>query len=401
MIDRVNARTILNSRGQKTIEVEVETDRAVARASAPSGASAGKFEVIPFPNGVKAAVDTVKTKIAPLLRSMDEAQQKVIDNKLLELDGTTNLSKIGGSPILATSLAVLRVAAASNDKEIHEFLNPMATSFPYPLGNIIGGGAHGGGTDIQEFLVIPLGAKNFPEAVFTNAAIHAKAKQLLAKRDKKFLSSKSDEGAWATGLPTEDILDLLCEAIREIDPKAKLGLDVAASQLWDGENYAYTRSGKNLTPGEQIDYMLELLGKYPLIYLEDPLHEEDFKGFAALTAKAGGTFICGDDLTVTNSGRLQKALDAKSINSMIIKPNQNGTVSGTLEVLDLAEEKGILRAVSHRSGETNDNTISHLALASESQLLKSGVVGGERIAKLNELIRLWEKVERPTMAKIR
>ena len=399
MLRKISARKILNSRGQETIEVEVQTDKGFGVASAPAGASTGKHEVIAFPHGVDFAVIFVNEKVNTALRGMDESKQKQVDEKLKEVDGTENFSEMGGSASIATSLAVLNAAANVAKKPLFQFLNPKSETFPYPLGNVVGGGAHGGGSDIQEFLLIPLGAKTVQEAVITNAKLHAKVGQLLAKKDNTFLKSRNDEGGWVTGLGTYQILEVLTSAIAEIAPESKIGMDLAASQLWDGQNYVYKKDNKKFSKEEQIDFIADLMKKYPIVYAEDALQEEDMEGFAELTKKAKG-LICGDDLFVTNAAKLAQGIGIGACNSLIIKPNQNGSVTGTLEVMRQAREAGYACIVSHRSGETTDASISHIAVAEEAQLLKTGIVGGERIAKLNELIRMWEKAKSPKMVKI-
>lgn len=400
MINKIFARKILNSRGQQTIEVEVHSTSGIGVASAPSGASAGKHEAVAFPkggNGVDEAIRLVNSELSKKLGGLTETDLGLIDSKIVELDGTRDFSRLGGSASIATSIAVLKSAAGG--APLFKYMNPKAGVFPFPLGNVIGGGAHGGGTDIQEFLLIPLGAKTAAEAVFSNAAAHARVGSLLAEMHSGFLRSRNDEGGWSVGgHGSEEVFDLLCDAISDWNGM-KLGIDVAATQLWDGENYVYTKEDKRLSPGEQIDFMVSLAEKYPLAYIEDPLHEEDFEGFAELTRKAKGKFlVCGDDLFVTNTGRLERGVGMGACNSLIIKPNQNGLVSSTENVVKTAQKAGYSCIVSHRSGETTDPGIAHFAVAWGAQLLKSGITGGERAAKLNELIRMWELVEKPRMA---
>ncbi len=399
MINKIFARKILNSRGTQTIEVEVHSTSGMGVASAPSGASAGKHEAVAFPKGgVDDAVRLVNGELSKKLAGLTEGDLGLIDSKIAALDGTKNFSRLGGSASIATSMAVLKSAAG--EKPLFKYMNPKANAFPFPLGNVIGGGAHGGGTDIQEFLLLPLGAKTASEAVFSNAEVHARVGSLLAEMHTGFLRSRNDEGGWSVGgHDSEGIFDVLCDAIEDWHGM-KLGIDVAATQLWDGGNYVYTKeNNKRLSPGEQIDFMVSLAKKYPLAYIEDPLHEEDFEGFAELTKKANGRFlVCGDDLFVTNTGRLERGIGMGACNSLIIKPNQNGLVSSTENVVKTAKKAGYSRIVSHRSGETTDPGIAHFAVAWGAQLLKSGITGGERTAKLNELIRMWELVEKPRMA---
>lgn len=400
MLRKIFARKILNSRGQQTIEVEAHSTSGIGIASAPSGASAGSHEAVAFPKGgVDAAVRLVNEQLSKKLVGLDEGDLELVDSKIAGFDGTKNFSGMGGSASIATSLAVLKSAAGK--KPFFRYMNPKAGTFPYPLGNVIGGGAHGGGTDIQEFLLLPLGAKTVGEAVFSNAAAHAGVGSRLTEMRAGFLRSRNDEGGWSVGgHGSEEVFDLLCDVVEDWSGM-KLGIDVAATQLWDGEAYVYTKENKKLSPGEQVDFMLSLAKKYPLAYVEDPLHEEDFDGFAELTGKARGRFlVCGDDLFVTNTSRLEQGIKMGACNSLIIKPNQNGLISGTQKVVEMAKNAGYSCAVSHRSGETTDSGIAHLAVAWGAQLLKSGITGGERTAKLNELIRMWELAEKPRMAVI-
>lgn len=389
MIKRIRAWKILDSRGRPTVSVLVETDKASAYAAAPSGASTGAHEVVAFPKSVDDAVKFVNNDISKALCGKGELNQKMVDDILHEIDGTPNFAKIGGNTAIAVSMAVMKAAAAGSGKELAYFINPKAKKFPYPLGNAVGGGAHGGGTDIQEFLLIPFGAKTYPEAAFENAHMHSLLKDKLKVADDNFLTSRNDEGGWVTGLKAAEILDLMSRVIDEVDSDAKIGLDLASTQLFDGENYNYNKEGLIMSPGEQIDYLADLVKTYPIAYLEDPLQEEDFLGFAELNEKVD-CMVCADDLTVTNNVRLLQAIELKSCNTMIVKPNQIGTLSETLNVVETAKENDIATAISHRSGETTDATIAHLALATESLLLKTGIVGGERVAKHNELIRLWK-----------
>ncbi len=398
MIKKILARKILNSRGTQTIEVEAHSTSGVGVASAPSGASAGKHEAVAFPKGgVDDAVRLANSELPKKLVGLAEADLGLVDSKILELDGTKNFSRLGGSLSIATSMAVLKSAAGGTP--LFKYMNPKANTFPFPLGNVIGGGAHGGGTDIQEFLLLPLGEKTVADAVFSNAAAHARVGSLLAELHTGFLRSRNDEGGWSVGgHGSEEVFDLLCDAIGDWTGM-KLGIDVAATQLWDGESYVYAKENKRLSPGEQIDFMVSLAKKYPIAYIEDPLHEEDFEGFAELTRKAKGKFlVCGDDLFVTNTGRLERGVKMGACNSLIIKPNQNGLVTGTENAVKMAQKAGYSCIVSHRSGETTDPGIAHLAVGWGAQLLKSGITGGERTAKLNELIRMWELVEKPRMA---
>lgn len=264
------------------------------------------------------------------------------------------------------------------------------TEFPYPLGNIVGGGKHGGGTDIQEFLICPQKADNISDAIFTNAEAHREMKELLTKADPTFMGAKNDEGGWVCSLPTAKVLDLLSELAGDFS--LRVGMDMAATSLWDDTQgrYVYPKQGTSYFPGEQIEYVKSLIDSYNLFYVEDPLHETDFEGFAELTKKVGDRcLVCGDDLYVTNVELLQKGLKMGACNSLILKPNQVGTVSAARITADLAKSRDYKIIVSHRSAETEDATLARVALAFKGDFIKTGIAGGERISKLNELIRLW------------
>jgi len=412
VIEDVKARQILNSRGNLTIEVDVYTLDGFGRASAPSGASTGRAEAVPFPDGgVEEAIKKVEESIAPEIIGLYADDQEEIDSILHEIDGTENFQNIGGNTAYAVSLAVADAAADSYGLSLYQYLGGiMNSSLPYPLGNVIGGGKHafGNATDIQEFLVLPLGANSFLDAAKANAAIHRKLKKILSKIDQTFTGGKGDEGAWAPNISNDQALEALTAACREVSEEfgfeCRAGVDVAASSLWDPEEkvYVYERDGVKRDTGEQIEYILGLIEKYNLVYVEDPLHEDDFEGFKELTSKACGCLICGDDLFVTNSKRLRKGISMHAGNAIIIKMNQIGTLTDTWKTTKLAQENNYVPVVSHRSGETEAYHIAHLAVAFGAPIIKTGVVGGERIAKLNELVRIEEELgERARMARLK
>ena len=412
IIEEVRARQILNSRGNPTIEVDVYTIDGFGRASAPSGASTGRAEAVPFPKGgVKEAVKKVMETIAPEIVGLYADEQEEIDMILHEIDGTENFENIGGNTAYAVSLAVADAAADSYGLSLYQYLGgSMNSSLPYPLGNVIGGGKHafGRATDIQEFLVLPVGANSFSAAVEANARIHGKLKGILGEMDSTFTGGKGDEGAWAPNISNDDALEALSKACSKISEEmgfeCRMGIDVAASSLWNPEKgvYVYERDGIERDTGEQIEYILSLIDRYNLIYVEDPLHEDDYEGFKELTSKAHGCLICGDDLFVTNVKRLEKGISMKSGNAIIIKMNQVGTLTDTWRTTRLAQENGYVPVVSHRSGETEAYHIAHLAVALNAPIIKTGVVGGERIAKLNELIRIEEELgDRARMATLK
>jgi enolase len=399
-IKSLKAREILDSRGNPTIEVEIEIEGGRVRAAAPSGASRGKNEAVAFPEGgVRASLEILRKEVFPKLVGREAEKQQEIDSLLHEIDGTPNFSRIGGNAAVAISMAVAKAAALYHGLPLYKYLNAKACSLPFPLGNVIGGGAHAGKAtpDIQEFHVLPVGAKTFAQAAFANAKVHKKLKGLIEKKDPLFAGGKGDEGAWAAKLTSEEALELLTKAVEEVEKedgiKIALGLDLAASGLWDGRNYRYSREGKVRTETGQLDFLASLVEKYHLLFLEDPFHEEDFEGFAELTKRVGKKcIVCGDDLYVTNPSRIKKGMEMKASNAVLIKPNQIGTLTDTLQAVELTKKAGCLPVISHRSGETPDETISHLAVGWGCPIIKTGAVGGERIAKLNELIRIEEEL---------
>ena len=407
IIEDVYARKILDSRGNPTIEVDVVTRQGFGRCAAPSGASTGKYEVVAFPeNSVDKALIEVTENIAPELIGVDAEEQEVIDSILKEIDGTENFSNIGGNTAVAVSLACAKAAASSYGISLYQYIGGVfACELPLPLGNVIGGGAHAvNSTDIQEFLVIPDGAKNILEAISINAEIHKKIKKELSKIS-NYALGKGDEGAWSVSIDDKTALEILKKVAEEVSDeykvKVRLGIDVAASELFDEKRNLYIYKDKRLSREEQINYILELIDEYNLYYVEDPLHQEDFEGFSEITKNVKNTLICGDDLYVTNHKRIKKGLEYKSTNAVLIKPNQCGTLTDTFKAVRLAKNGKQAIIVSHRSGETTDETIAHLAVAFNAHLIKSGVVGGERIAKLNELVRIEEELgDRAKIVKI-
>jgi len=392
-IERIVLRTILDSRGNPTVEAEVYTCCGFGRAAAPSGASTGTWEAKVRPP--REAIASARENLVPKLVGLDAADQAGFDCALHEADGTSDFSSIGANVAVALSLACAKAAASAMGTELFRYLGgAFAQWTPLPLGNVIGGGAHAANaTDIQEFLVIPTGASCADEAVFANAAVHKKVKEFLIKEGKG--CGKGDEGAWAPRISDTAAFDLLAQAVDAVSDELKfsisMGIDVAATEMWDGSTYGYTDIKRSAE--DQIAYIAELVDHYGLVYVEDPLYEEDFEGFAEITRQVGDRcMICGDDLYVTNVERITQGIEAEASNCVLIKPNQIGTLTDTFEAVHLAKSHGMDTVMSHRSGETTDETIAHLATAFECRLLKTGVVGGERIAKLNELIRIEELI---------
>lgn len=393
-IEAVTLRSILDSRGNPTIEADIWVEGGFGRAAAPSGASTGTHEAVVRPP--EEAIPFAHTTVIPELIGLDSHDQRNFDRILHECDGTGNFGSIGANVAVALSLANAKAAASAYSMELFTYLGGVfAEDAPLPLGNVIGGGAHApGATEIQEFLVIPIGASSTREAVFTNALVHKEVKKLLTAQG--ITCGKGDEGAWAPQITDTEALDLIGSAIDtvcdETGVTVAIGLDVAATELWDGERYIYR--DRSRTTEDQIAYIADLVDEYGLVYVEDPLHEEDFEGFSNLTDQVNDNcLICGDDLFVTNPERIQNGIEIASASAVLIKPNQIGTLTDTFEAVHLAERFGLETVMSHRSGETTDETIAHLAVAFGCIYLKCGIVGGERIAKLNELIRISENFE--------
>jgi len=411
VIEDVVARKVFNNRGEETVEVEILTTVSFGRASAPSGASRGKAEVVPYPDGgVDKALEIVDQLIAPELIGMSADDQTEIDDILHSIDKTEDFRRIGGNTAFAVSLASAEAAANSYETPLFQYLGGyLANELPYPLGNVLGGGKHtlGKSPDIQEYLILPLGASSLLDAVEANSLTHRKVRDLLKKKDKSFTGGRNDEGAWVCTLTNEEALEVVSKACEEASDelgfKVRAGLDIAASTLWDPkkERYLYLRAGKEMDKGDQLDFVLNLIETYKLAYVEDPFHEEDFESFAELTSKVKKCLICGDDLFVTNKKRLGQGVKAKAGNSIIIKVNQVGTLSDAWETVKLANEYGYVPILSHRSGDTPDSHIAHLAVGFRCPIIKTGVTEGTRVAKLNELIRIEEMLgNRARMARI-
>ena len=410
IIEDVQVRKILDSRGNPTIEVDVITWNGFGRAAAPSGASTGSREVVSFPDGgVDVVVREMEDFIASELIGMDSRDITTIDEVLREIDGTENLAAIGGNTTVAISMAATKAAAASYNMPLYKYLGGnWVNEIPYPLGNMMNGGAHAGvnAPDIQEFLVVPIGASNIVEGIFANASIHKKLKELIQSKDSNFTGGKGDEGGWVPNITNVDALEIQAQACEEVGDELGIeirpALDMAASELWDAneQKYIYAQDGVKRDTGDQIDFVKDIIDTYNMFYVEDPFDESDFDGFAQLTSKVGDEcLICGDDLFVTNKELLAKGIEMKAANAIIIKPNQIGSLSETYKTVKLAKENNIVPVVSHRSGETTDETIAHLAVGFGSPMIKTGAIGGERIAKLNELVRIEEELTYSKMAK--
>ncbi len=384
-IKNIRAQKILDSRGNWTVEIDVQTKNGLfGKGIAPSGASTGIYEakVLDAEKSV-GIVNSILSKMSGL-----KLDQELVDAKLKSIDGTSGFSKIGGNTAIAMSFAVYNL--------FHKEPSMGGKSvFPYPLGNIFGGGAHGGGVDIQEFLICPTKAKNFQDCVERMVdTYHGLKKEIEKKCD----AGINDEGAITAKISLENALDMISKISGRNE--CRIGLDVASSNLWDGRKYVYPKMKKSFDPGAQIDFISDLIKTYRLFYVEDPLNEDDFSGFRELTKKLGKKcLICGDDLTTTKPARIKKAILHKSINAAIVKPNQIGTISLAHEFVNLAKKDRIVPVISHRSAETADSTISIMALDWKIPIIKAGVID-IRIAKLNTLLDLWDECERPAMNKI-
>jgi enolase len=402
IIEEVVARILFNSRGQETIEVDIITEDGFGSAAAPAGASTGKAEVVSYSEGgVHSSIKKLEELVIPELIGMDAEEQNEIDALLHEIDGTNNFSNIGGNTAFAISLANAEAAATSYDLPLFQFLSGyLASSLPFPLGNVLGGGKHALGktTDIQEFLVLPLNACCFVDAARANVLAHQKIGALLRNADPNFTGGKGDEGAWAPNIGNEDALEIVAKACdevsQEMDIECRPCLDIAASSFWDPKESVYTYSMEKIKrdPGDQLEFVLHLIEKYNLVYVEDPFHEDDFENFSELTKKVDNCLICGDDLFVTNSERLAQGIELCAGNSLIVKTNQVGTLTDAWETTRLAKMAGYVPVMSHRSGETTDTHIAHLAVGFSCPVIKTGVMNGERVAKINELIRIEENL---------
>lgn len=405
----IKAREVLDSRGNPTVEVEVFLeDGTTTSAMVPSGASTGKFEALELRDkgsrylgkGVLNAVKNVNETIAPKIIGMNVYDQVAIDKTMIELDGTENKSKLGANAILGVSMAVARAAATSLYLPLYRYLGgPNAKVLPVPFMNVINGGKHADNSlDIQEFMIVPAGAPSFAEALRYGAEVFHNLKKIL--HNMGHVTSVGDEGGFAPNLSSnEEAIKVLIEAIKTAGytpgKDIFIALDSAASSFYNSETKTYSIDKSQKTSDELIDYYVYLVQKYPIISLEDPLDEEDWEGFAKLTAKIGNRVqIVGDDIYVTNINRLKKGVEKKASNSILIKLNQIGTVTETLDTIEYAKQHGMTCVVSHRSGETEDTFIADLTVATNSGMIKTGSLSrSERIAKYNRLLRIEEELD--------
>ncbi|MBK0418496.1 phosphopyruvate hydratase [Leucobacter sp. CSA1] len=406
-IDAVIAREILDSRGNPTVEVEVGlTDDSVGRAAVPSGASTGAFEAYELRDGdrgrylgkgVTKAVDAVFDELAPAVEGFAADDQRLVDQALIEADGSDNKQKLGANAILGVSLAVAHAAASSSGLPLYRYLGgPNASTLPVPLMNIINGGAHADtGVDIQEFMAVPLGAETFSEGLRWGVEVYHALKALL--KEKGLSTGLGDEGGFAPDLPHNSAaLDLIVEAIERagLEPgrDVAVALDVASTEFF--ENGVYRFEGQDRSAAEMTAYYADLLDRYPLVSIEDPLAEDDWEGWQQLTAELGDRVqLVGDDLFVTNPARLADGIAKGAGNSLLVKVNQIGTLTETLDAVQLAQRSGYTAILSHRSGETEDVTIADLAVATDCGQIKTGAPArSERVAKYNQLLRIEEEL---------
>ena len=392
-ITSVSLRRVLASRGNPTVEADVLTESGgFGRAAAPSGASTGEFEAIELP--ASESIAAAREHAVPRLEGLFAGDQRSVDAALRAADGTEDFSAIGANSAVAISMATAKAGADVLGTPLYQHLGGAfrGENFPIPLGNVVGGGEHATeATHIQEFLAAPVGAPSVEAAVFANAATHAAVADVLDERGVP--AAKGDEGAWAPPISDAEAFEVVAEAVDrvadEVGFEVRFGLDVAAAELYDAEAEAYVYGDETKSTDEQVEYVAGLVDEYDLAYVEDPLDENDYEAFAELTDRVGDrTLICGDDLFVTNVERLREGIDVGAANSILIKPNQIGTLSDAFDAVELATRNGYESVISHRSGETEDTTIAHLAVATDAPYIKTGTVGGERTAKLNELIRI-------------
>ncbi len=389
----VKARRIFDSNGNNAIEIEVNGNKA----SIGLGTSVGKYEVVSYPKDINSVINLVNknfNKDLSGLRIEGFGELRQIEDYYNSQDLSENKEKIGGNVLVALELAILK---SISDEPLYKILtNKKIKKMPMPLGNCIGGGSHSIGPDFQEFLVLPE-TKKFEEAMEINTAIYKLINGELKKRDKTFIGARNMEGAWMTNLDNLDILNFMKKITEKVEKeygkKIGLGLDIAANEFWNGRRYEYKNYSKNnlkktLDREEQIEFIRKTIKNNGLIYAEDPLHQDDFDGFKDLNKEA--CYICGDDLIGTNPERLKMA--EGKISAVIIKPNQIGSLLKVKEAIDFAKDNKIVPVISHRSGETEDNSIAHLAVGWECPIIKTGIVGGERTSKLNELIRINEEI---------
>jgi enolase len=409
-IENVKAREILDSRGNPTLEVEVTlNDGTIGWAAVPSGASTGKYEAVELRDGdssryngkgVLKAVANVNDTIAGAIIGMSAAEQAEIDHALIELDGTPDKSNLGANAILGTSLAVAHAAASLLDVPLYRYLGGVSTyTIPVPMMNILNGGKHAANsTDLQEFMVMPVGADSFRQALQMGTEVYHALKKVL--KDKRLDTNVGDEGGFAPSLPSnkeavEAILDAIETAGYVPGKDCYIALDPAASEFYEDGKYVLVREGKTLTPAEMVNYYVKWVNDYPIISIEDGMAEDDWEGWQLITKKLGGKVqLVGDDLYVTNVSRLARGISLEASNSILIKLNQIGTLTETIEAIRMAQQAGWTAIVSHRSGETEDTTIADLCVGLNTGQIKTGApCRSERTAKYNRLLRIEDELK--------
>lgn len=399
-ISSIKGRLVYNSRGNETIEIEVLSDsKFFGRACAPSGASVGRHEVHSFPdNNPVLALKTLDENAHEFI-GIDPSDQKAIYDVLRKIDATPKYSILGGATAFAVSIAALESSSKASGEPMYKMLTESKScKFPYPLGNVLGGGSHAGpgSPDIQEMLVSPIGAKKVDDAIAMNFKVHRQVAKEIEVIDKRFTYGRGDEGAWAPNLDNDKAIEIVEKAVANcgfvIGKEMSIGVDFASSSLWNEKTrrYEYARQGISRTKDKQIDFVNDLIKRYKLFYVEDPVNEEDFDGMAVITQHNKACLVTGDDMLVTNASLVKRAVSNKACNGAILKVNQAGSLYEALLFAKECFQNDIGIVTSHRSGESIDPHISHIAVATNSLLLKTGVLGGERVSKLNELLRISE-----------
>jgi enolase len=410
IIDEVVAREILDSRGNPTIEVDVYLeDGTLGRAAAPSGASTGAHEAVELRDGDKGrysgkgvltAVDNVNDKIGPEIVDMDATNQRAIDLRLIELDGTPNKNNLGANAILGVSLAIAKAAAKALTLPLYQYIGGVnAHVLPVPMMNILNGGAHAdSNVDLQEFMIMPVGAPNFTEALRMGAEVFHALRKVLKGRS--LSTGYGDEGGFAPNLTSnEEAIQVIIEAIEQAGYKAggdlSIAIDAAATELFENGRYNLKGEGRVLTSAEMVDTYAKWVDKYPIISLEDGLSEDDWEGWKLLTDKIGGHVqLVGDDLFVTNTARLERGIASGCANSILIKVNQIGSLTETLDAIEMAKRAGYTAVISHRSGETEDATIADIVVATNAGQIKTGAPNRtDRVVKYNQLLRIEEELD--------
>ena len=405
-ITAIRHRTVFDSRGVETLEIDMQLEAGFSRMAAPFGApgSRGEFEAPAYaPAGIEATRKLLDDELIPALVGMDAADQEAVDERLIDIDGTANFERIGGNTSTILSLAAANAAAQALGKPLYEHLHAVDDwTLPVPLGNVVGGGAHslGPAPDMQEHLVVPVGAKTVREAIEVNLAVHAEAGRILERKGRGFAGGMDDEDAWAADLTDFEAFEVVEQAKKTIEDRTgveiRIGTDLAADRLYDKEKdvYVYDREGVSRSRAEQLDFVLGLIDRFDMAYVEDAFDSNDYDAFAELNAAAPARcLISADDVFASNVPRTQVGIGKNAARLMIVKPNQVGTLTGARRTADLARANGIRPIISNRSGETVDCSIAHLGVAWGTVGIKAGIRGGGRIIKLNELIRIEQEKE--------